>query len=154
MRITRRAIWVLAAAVLLGFPIFHFLYWTALAGAGRLRPDADSISLPIGLSMILAVLASPVVIGATWLCLRRLGPDTTWMAWRRDRLVRSWGGALLLGGAALFLVAVALGDAIRGIDRPWFDHLWNGYALILAAWLLGLRAALAGQQKARAVARG
>ena len=63
MRVTVSLGWALAAAVVLGYPATTFAWAKALYDAGELPVDGDSIGLPIGLSLMVTVLAGPVVLG-------------------------------------------------------------------------------------------
>jgi hypothetical protein len=134
---------VLTGALIIGFPITNFVYWPVVLRAGVLPPEGDTIIIPMMGSVFSAAVASPFVLGAAWLCLRRYNPATRLLAWRRERLVLSIVATVVLGGAAAFLVGQIFADVVEGV--PWYDAIWHAYAIVCIAWLLGLRAAAVEQ---------
>lgn len=136
--------WVLTAAVLVGFPLTNFIYWPVVLRAGVLPPEGDTIIIPMLGSVFSAVVTSPFVLGAAWLCLRRYNSAARLLAWRRERLGLSVVATGLFGGAAALLGGQILADVIEGM--PWYDLIWHAYAAVCIAWLLGLRAAAIEQR--------
>ncbi|WP_157105667.1 hypothetical protein [Sphingomonas sp. TDK1] len=138
------SLWILSGVVLVAFPVLNFVYWPEVLRAGVLPPDGDSIAIPMFGSILLAAMASPVVLGIAWLCLRQYNDKTRIIAFRPDRLVRSIFSTMVMGGFA----GVLLFDALRAVvvGKPWYELLWSGYASMVAVWLLMLRAAVIEQR--------
>lgn len=139
-----KPLWVLSGVVLVALPVLNFLYWPQVLRAGMLPPDGDSIAIPMFGSVLLAVVISPVVLGGAWLCLRHYNDKRHFTAFRRDRLVRSILATIVMGGVAGMLLVDALRAVVVG--QPWYEHLWSGYASMVAAWLLMLRASVIEQR--------
>jgi hypothetical protein len=131
-------LWILTLGLIVALPVLSFIYWPLVLHSGVLSPDADSIAIPMFSDVLVAVVFSPILLGATWLCLRDYNPDTRLMAWRRDRPLRSAAVTVVLGGPAVALAVLLIIDIRAG--WPWYEHLWTGYALLWIAWLLALRA--------------
>jgi len=126
--------------MLAGFPAANVLYWPELKKAGVLPVNADSIGLPIFSSVILAFLLSPLVLGVTWLCLRRSNPAARPKIWRNDLPFASALSLLIFGGAAAFLAAGELMGNYFG--QPWYEYLWPAHSLLCIAGLLALHTAV------------
>lgn len=137
---TSTPLWLLTAALLLGFPAINFLYWPQVLESGVLRPEADSIGIPIFGSILVAIVAAPFVVGATWFCLRRYNPETRLLVWRHDRPWRTLAASLALGVPPVLIAGVCVADL--GLALPWYEHLWTAYSIGLSYWLLTLRAAV------------
>jgi len=136
-------LWLLSVVTVVGLPAVSWLYYPLLLDSGALPTDADSIGIPMLGSLIIAMILFPIAIGATWFCLRRYNSKSRFAAWRRDRPVRTLLTTALLGLPAAILAAVILGDLREEV--PWYEHLWDGYALVCIVWLLALRAAFVEQ---------
>ena len=132
-------LWLLTAAVLIGFPVTNFLYWPYVLKAGALPPEADSIGIPIVGSILIAIIASPAILITACLCFRRYNPDTRLLAWRTDRPWRSSVASLLFGVPPALNAGVSLAEIFLAL--PWYEYLWTAYALLISCWLLALRAA-------------
>ena len=132
-------VWILTLGLILGLPVLSFIYWPLVLHSGILSPDADSIAIPMFSDVLAAVVLSPIVIGATWLCLRDYNPEARLMAWRRDRPLRSAAVTAVLGGPAVALAVLLIIDIRPG--WPWYEYMWTGYTLLCISWLLTLRAA-------------
>lgn len=133
------SLWFLTGLVLVGFPAVNFIYWPQVLRSGALPPDGDSIGIAMFGSILVMLVLSPLVLGLTWLCLRRYNPETRLAAWRRDRPYRSAVTTLLAGAGAALLGAAAV-DGLRP-DLPWYEYLWPVYFALWVPWLIGLRAA-------------
>ena len=136
-------LWVLTALVLFGFPVTNFIYWPEVLRSGVLPPDGDSIAIPMVGSVLLMLIVSPVVLGMTWLCVRRYNPETRLFAWRHDRPLRSMLASLVFGSAAAFVAFAASAELRR--DWPWYEYVPFTYLALWIPWLLGLRAAVIEQ---------
>jgi len=136
-------LWLLTGLVAAGFPAINFVYWPQVLRSGVLPPHGDSIGIPMLGSILFTLVASPIVLGVAWLCLRRYNPSARVSAWRRDRPYRSILATLTFGAGAAFLSAAALSDLAK--DLPWYEYLWSGYSVIAVLWLLALRAAVVEQ---------
>lgn len=136
-------LWLLTGLVLLGFPVVNFIYWPQVLRSGVLPVDGDSIGIPIFGSILAALVLSPLILGVTWLCLRRYNPKTRFIGWRSDRPIRTATATLSLGSAAA-LLAIALLSDLR-TDSPWYEYLWSVYFALWVPWLLGLRAPVVDQ---------
>lgn len=136
-------LWLLTAFVLAGFPTVNFIYWPQVLRSGVLPPNGDSIGIPMFGSILLALVAAPLVLGLAWLCLRRYNPTTRFAAWRQDRPYRSAIATLAFGAAAALVAVAALADITPG--APWYEYLWSAYIIIWVPWLLALRAAVVEQ---------
>ena len=136
-------LWLLTGLVLLGFPVVNFIYWPRVLRSGTLPPDADSIGIPMFGSVLLALIASPLVLGIGWLCLRRYNPETRLTAWRKDRPYRSALVTLTFGAGAALTMAVVF-EALKA-DAPWYEYLWTGYCVLWVPWFVALRAAAVAQ---------
>jgi hypothetical protein len=131
--------WLLAAAVVAGFPITSFVYYPALLGTGTLPPDGDSIAIPMFGSVIVAVVSAPGVLLLTYMCLRKYKPGGTVLIWRRDRPVSSIILTLCFGVPVVALIAFAVQDAFA--PYPLVESISTPYGLICVVWLMALRAA-------------
>jgi hypothetical protein len=125
--------------VLIGFPVINFIYWPQILRSGVLPSDGDSIGIPMGMSVITTLLLSPVILGVSWLCLRRYNPKTRLVSWRPDRPYRSFLVSLVCGAAVAFAAVGALEGF--GMNLPWYDYLSPAYVALWLPWLLALRAA-------------
>lgn len=136
-------LWLLTGLLLIGFPVFNFVYWPRVLRSGVLPPEGDSIAIAMFGSFVVALIAAPIVTGAAWLCLRRYNPAGRFAAWRTDRPIRSAAVTTVFGGlaAACGIMLVVNTDA----RSPWYEYLWTGYGGLWMLWLLGLRAAAVEQ---------
>ena len=139
-------VWLFSIALLLGFPALNIIYWDAVLRSGVLPADGDAIMIPVMGSFVVTLMASPILLGIAWLCLRRYNSETRLAAWRRDRPVRSVLATVLLGGLAGLLLAGTIADFAWA--TAWYDQLWAGYFLGWIIWLLALRAAVIDQRPA------
>lgn len=137
-------LWFLTFLMLVGYPALNLLYWTLVLASGVLPTDGDSIGIPIVEGVIVAVILTPIVIGATWVCVRRYNPKTKLLAVRRDRLLRTLVATLMFGGIAILLLAVLAYGWTQA--APWYEYLWDIYVLIGIYWLLAMRAAVVEQK--------
>lgn len=136
-------IWFLTIQLLVWFPVLNFIYWPYVLESGILPPDSDGIGVPMVGSVFVAILASPVVLSVSWLCLRRYNPNSRILGWHTGRRVRSVVATTVLGLPATLLTIGFIAEIRR--DWPWYEYLWTVYGLPLAAWLLALRAAITHQ---------
>lgn len=137
-------LWVLTVGLLVAFPVLSMIYWDAVLGAGELCSNSDTIAIPIAGSVAVTVALSPVILAITWLCLRRYNPATRLATLRWDRPVRTITASLVFGGTTVLIML----DLIISLKHrvAWYEHLWTGYSIALALWLLGLRAAVIDQR--------
>ena len=131
--------WVLTGFVLTGFPVVNFIYWPEVLRSGVLPSDGDSIGIPMFGSVFVTLILSPLILGITWLCLRRYNPETRLASWRPDRPYRSVVLTGLSGAGSVFLAAVIFDGLRPGL--PWYEYLFEAYFALWLPWLLGLRAA-------------
>ena len=136
-------LWLLTASLLIAFPILNFIYWPLVLQSGVLPPEADSIGIPMFGSVFVAVVASPIMIGVSWLCLRRYNAATRLTAMRRDRPYRTASATLIFGGLATLLLFGAVAEALTG--PPWYEWLCSAYTALWVAWMLAMRASLIEQ---------
>lgn len=136
-------LWALTGLLIVGFPAVNFVYWPEVLRSGVLPPDADSIGIPMFGSILLSIVAAPLLLGASWVCLRRYNPAADIAAFRRDRPWRSAAATLVFGGLALLFLAEVVLEA--GQPQPWYAYLWSAYLALWVPWLIGLRAALVAQ---------
>ena len=136
-------LWCLTGLLIVGFPALNFVYWPLVLRSGALPADGDSIAIPMFTGVVVATVASPFVVGAAWLSLRRYNALTRFASWRSDRPYRSIIATVVFGGAAVWIAA----DLARGWSRdlPPYEYLWAVYGGLLVLWLLGLRAAFIEQ---------
>lgn len=146
MRVNVHALWLLTIALLLGFPLVSFYYWGGVLRSGTLPADADSVMIPAMGSIGLAIFASPVIVGITWLCARRYNPATRWTAWRADRPWRSRLVSIGFCGFAAMLLALLIAGGAGPLEP--YEYSWIAYGALWLPWLLGLRAALIEQRGA------
>jgi hypothetical protein len=132
-------LWLLTGLLLVAFPPLNFVYWPQVLRSGVLPPDGDNIAIPMFASIPVAILATPVLFGIAWLCLRRYNPQARFTAFRRDRPKRSILATFLFGGVAALLVIELVSEA--SAIQPWYEYLWPAYFALWFPWLLGLRAA-------------
>jgi hypothetical protein len=134
---------LLTALVLVGFPAINFIYWPELLRSGAFLPDGDSIAVPMFGGVLATLFLSPLILGISWLCLRRYNPDARLLSWRPDRPFRSAALTVLFGSAAALVTAGILVGLTSA--RAWFEFLWPSYLAFWLPWLLGLRAAAVDQ---------
>ena len=133
-------LWLLTAALILALPVVSLAYWPLVLQSGVLPPHSDSVLIPMINDLVVAIVISPIVLGAAVLCLQGYNPETRLAAWRRDRPVRSVVASAALGGPAVALAGLVIIE--DGGDWPWYEYLWTGYGLLWIAWFLALRAAV------------
>lgn len=136
-------LWLLTASLLIVFPILNFIYWPFVLQSGVLPPDADSIGIPMFGSVLVALVASPIVVGVAWLCLRQYNPATRFAALRLDRPYRTAVATLIFGGSAALMSFGAVVDVTTAL--PWYEYLWSAYTALWVAWMLAMRASLVEQ---------
>ena len=107
---------------------------------GEFPADGDSISIPIGTSILLAVALLPILLGVTWLCVRTASGRRRLLAWNDDRPVLSIAATIVFGTLAFFASVYAAIDVVRA--ESWVDPVGAIILLLLAWWLLLLRSAL------------
>lgn len=137
-------LWGLAGLLIVGFPVLNFVYWPEVLRSGVLPPESDGIGIPMFGSILLAMLAAPVLLALSWACLRRYNPAADIAAHLRGRPWRSAAATLGFGGLALLLVAEIVLAA--GRVQPWYEYLWPAYSALWVPWLIGLGAALVTQR--------
>ena len=138
-------IWLLTIILLIGYPVTALVYYPLEleTWSPEERLKGDSLSIPLGLSFLVAFFATPLFMGLTWFCLRRYRGGGSLFVWRSDRLIRTVLVTLILGSpAAIILIATVISIPQ---SRYWFDLLWPAYSVLLSAYLLCLRAALVDQ---------
>jgi hypothetical protein len=128
--------------MIVGFPATAWVYFPLELQAGVLPPDGDTIALPMAGSILTATLLAPVVLGVTSLCLHWRTDSRRILGWRRDRPVIAALGTLLFGIPAAW-VAVTVGLSLLQ-PQPLYEYLWLPFMVCLIAWLLILRAEVAG----------
>lgn len=138
-----RPLWILTGLLLTFYPVLNFVYWPQVLRSGDLPPDGDSIGIPMYGSILMTIVASPVVLGIAWLCLRRYNPATRFATIRRDRPIRTVAASFVFGGAAVLAVIGIFAELRHAM--PWYEYLWAGYAMAWVPWLLGVRAAVIDQ---------
>ena len=139
-------IWLFSLLLLVGFPMMNVVYWDAVARSRVLPADGDVVIIPMMGGFVFTLIASPLLLGVAWFCLRRYKPETRLATWRRDRPVRSVLATLLLGGLAALLLAESIADFVQ--STLWYDRFWLGYFVGWIVWLFALRAALVDQRAA------
>jgi hypothetical protein len=138
--------WLIGGAVLIPalFATTSYFYYSALLRSGTLPPNADSIGIPIFTN----VLASPILAGIMLLyaipAIYRYDGSATLMAGTLVHPVRLTVGLLLYGLFAIALLVLMVRDALT--PMPSFERLWLLVAILLALWLLTLRAAVSVQR--------
>jgi len=137
-----RPIWLLTLLLLTAFPVLNLAYWPRVLQSGVLPRAGDSIAIPMYGSVVLAVVASPFLLGITWICVRRYNPAAKIMAFRRDRPYRTSLATLVCGGLAALLVEILREVSIT---QPWYEYIWPAYFALWVLWLMWLRAALIEQ---------
>ncbi len=134
-------IWIFATLVVIGYPVVSSFYWISVQQAGWLKPEADSIAIPILDSFFAAIsILAPFVILATVLCTRRTERRPSIIGWNSERPWLSGVASLFLAGPSLLLFLASVADAFR--IEEWFELVWIPYTLVISAWLLFLRARL------------
>lgn len=145
-----QAIWLYTGLVIVGHPIASFVYWTSMLEAGVLRPDADSVAIPIFLDVVVAMVAAIPMLALTKLALvLKDGPFRLW-SWNTNRPIRSVVCSCALGGPALYLAFGTAKDLIA--PWPWYAYAWILQIVAVIVWLLVLRGAAlssAGSRRAR-----
>lgn len=136
-------LWLLTAVLIIAYPVLNFVYWPEVLKSGVLPPDGDSIAIPMFNSLLVALIASPIVLGTAWICYRRYNPSTRFLVFRLDRPGRSAVATAIFGISAAILCFGALADAARVM--PWYEYLWPAYMILTSAWLLTLRASFIEQ---------
>lgn len=114
----------------------NFVYYSALLHSGTLDPQADSVGIPIFISIqATIVLTLPAVI-ATAIFARPDAGDI--LSWRRDRPVASAIISLPFG----IVAAAGVGLIIVGLYELgfWFDLLPLLHLGLCVAWVLMARA--------------
>ena len=144
MPTSARPLWILTGLLLAFYPVLNFVYWPQVLRSGVLPPNGDSIGIPMYGSILVTIVASPIVLGIAWLCLRRYVPATRLATIRWDRPIRTVAASLAFGGAAVLCVFGSVAEL--GHAMPWYEYLWAGYALAWVPWLLGIRAAVIDQE--------
>ena len=139
-----RPIWLLTCLLLLAFPVLNFVYWPQVLQSGVLSPDSDSIGIPMFCSVALTIIASPFLLGLTWLFVRRYNPATKIAVFRPDRPYRTALATLVFGGLALLFLAESVREFM--VTQPWYEYLWPAYfSALWVPWLMVLRAAFIEQ---------
>lgn len=141
------ALWMLTAVLMVAYPVLNFVYWPEVLKSGVLPPDGDSIAIPMFGSLLVTLIASPIVVGVAWMCYRRYNPSTRFLVFRLDRPYRSAVATGVFGISATVLCCGALADAARSM--PWYEYLWPAYMMLTSAWLLTLRASFIEQYTAQ-----
>jgi hypothetical protein len=136
----RWLIWLLSACVPLGFVATGFLYYPLLLRSGLLDPNADSIGIPLAKDMYLATVSAPFIAVLTWACLRNYHGEAELLSWNPTRTIRFWASTVIAG----LFIAVLIYDTITSlISIFWWPNLiWIPHYLLLAYWVLMLRAAV------------
>ena len=131
--------WLLAALVIVALPAWGFTYYPLLLRSGSLPSDGDSIMIPMMGTLASSLVLAPVILGLTFVGLRRYPGSVQLFVWDRDRPLRS----VLLSIAFGFPAALAVYAMFEGAwpIQPWYEYLFSLYCLLLAAWFLLLRAA-------------
>lgn len=136
-------LWILTALLIVAYPVLNFVYWPEVLKAGVLPTDGDSIGIPIIGSLLVTLIASPIVMGVAWICYRRYNSSTRLLVFRLDRFRRSAVATGIFGISAAIIFFSALVDAARAM--PWYEYLWPAYMMLTSAWLLTLRASFIEQ---------
>lgn len=136
-------LWMLTAVLIVAFPVLNFVYWPEVLKSGVLPSEGDSIAIPMLGSLLVTLIASPIVLGVAWMCYRRYNPTTRFLVFRLDRPGRSAVATAIFGISAAILCFGALADAARVM--PWYEYLWPAYMMLTSAWLLTLRASFIEQ---------
>ena len=95
-------------------------------------------------SVLIAIIASPFVIGIAGLCLRGYNQSVRLTAYRLDRPFRSALATILFGGAGIILMLGSLAELMHPL--PWYEYLWPAYTAFWVPWMFGLRAAFIEQK--------
>ncbi len=140
---TARPLWILTAFLIAAFPVLSLVYWPQVLRSGQLPSDGDSIGIPMYGSVLIAIIASPFVIGIAGLCLRRYNRPVRLTAYRHDRPLRSALATILFGGAGVVLMLGSIAELMHQL--PWYEYLWPVYTAFWVPWLFGLRAAFIEQ---------
>ena len=140
---TARPLWILTTFLIAAFPVMNFVYWPQVLRSGQLPPDGDSIGIPMYGSVLVAIIASPFVIGIAGLCLRRYNPPVRLTAYRHDRPLRSALATILFGGAGVILMLGSIAELMHQLQ--WYGYLWPAYTAFWVPWMFGLRAAFIEQ---------
>ena len=136
----RSPIWLLSACVPLGFVATSFLYYPLLLQSGLLDPNADSIGIPLAESVLLATLSAPFIAVLTWACLLNYHGDAELLIWNHTGALRFWASTDI---TAMFIAALIYDTVTDLISIFWRQNLiWIPHSLLLAYWVLMLRAAV------------
>ena len=138
----RWTVWLLALLMIVGLPATAWVYFPLMLQSGALSPGGDAIAIPMFGSILSAIILSPIVLGVTFLCLRRRTDSRRIFGWRRDRPVVAALGTLLFGGPAAWVAVTVVASLLR--PQQGYDYLWLPFVACLIAWLLILRAEVAG----------
>ena len=134
-----QAIWLYTVLVIVGHPAASFFYWTSILEAGVLRPDADSVAIPIFFDVVVAMIAAiPMLILTKLALVLKAGPFRLW-SWNRDRPVLSIVWSLVLGCPAIYLTFQTVKDLAT--SWPWYAYGWILQIIAVIVWLLILRGA-------------
>ena len=136
----RWPIWLLSACVPLGFAATSFLYYPLLLLSGLLDPNADSIGIPLAQDLFLATVSAPLIAVLTWACLRNYHGASELLSWKHARTIRFWASTVVAG----IFIALLIYDTISSLISKfwWCNLIWIPHSLLLAYWILMLRAAV------------
>ncbi|MGZ3377532.1 MAG: hypothetical protein ACXU8S_13130 [Phenylobacterium sp.] len=137
----------MSALVVVGLPLTSWIYWPLVLKSNVLSPEADTIIIPMMNSVILAVLALPLVLLMTWLCQRRRLGIGRIFGWDRHRPVLS----IAVTAAAMLPLACCLVMIWAELTAPkgWHGMIWLPYTFVIIIWLLLLRASSLSQMRPR-----
>jgi len=103
---------------------------------GWYPPDGDSIAIPIAGSFIATVFATPFVILALWLILRRFPTRVRWLAWSDEHI----GSTLLWTATATLLCYFEVTNLVDAVSLR-LPLTFSSTLLWIAVWI-ALRAIL------------
>ena len=136
----RWPIWLLSACVPLGFVATSFLYYPSLLQSGLLDPNADSIGIPLAQDMYLAASVAPFIAVLTWACLRNYHGGAELLSWNHTGTIHFWASTVMAG---MFISALIYDTVTDLISIFWlYNVIWIPHSLLLAYWVLMLRAAV------------
>ena len=127
----------------MAFPVANIVYLDRLLASGTLRPDGDSVAIPMFGGVILTTICSPFVVAITWLCLRHYNSTGSLFAWRLNRPFRSSAATLACLTFTGTLIAATVADFSK--PMPAYEYILTIYSLFWIPWVLWLRAAFIEQ---------
>jgi hypothetical protein len=136
----RWPVWLVSACVPLASITTSFLYYPLLLQSGLLDPNADSIGIPLAQDFFVATVSVPFIVVLTWACLRNYHGEVELLSWKPTKTIRFWAFTVIAG---VFVAALFYNTITDLISIFWWPNIiWIPHSLLLAYWVLILRAAV------------